>query len=79
MVAKLKNSNCEKTCKLKLRNNHKLKNLTKKIKGLNCEKNINLKKNLKNSNCDNTLKLKLGLTQKLKFRQNSNSDKTQKL
>ena len=57
---KLKNSNCDKTQKLKVRPNTKILNVTKiknsicdKTKKKNCDKTQNSTK-LKNSNCDKT-------------------------
>ena len=63
---KLKNSNCDKTQKLKVRPNTKILNVTK-FKNSNCDKTkkVNVTQletqivtKLKNSNCDKALKLK---------------------
>ena len=59
---KLKNSNCDKTQKLKLRPNTKILNVTK-FKNSNCDKT-------KKENCDKTQNSNCDKTQKLKLQQN---------
>ena len=57
-MTKLKNSNCDKTQKLKLRPNTKILNVTK-FKNSNCDKTKKNFDKIKNSNCDKTKKIKL--------------------
>ena len=69
-MTKLKNSNCDKTQKLKLRPNTKVLNVTT-FKNSNCDK-------IKKKNCDNTQNSNCDKTQKLKLRQNSKTQIVEK-
>ena len=76
MVTKLKNTNCDKTQKLKLGPNSKTQIVTK-LNNSNIKEEKNKKKivtKLKKSNCDKTQILKLGQNSK-----NINCDKTQEI